>query len=281
MERIRFTKMHGIGNDFIILDYAEYEKTKLPPDKLALELCNRNFSIGADGLIIVKNDSKVADTSWIFYNSDGTLAEMCGNGIRCFARYVYDKKIVDKEEFTVETKAGVKTVKIVSESEVRVNMGMPIISPKDIPFNNITNDYIYDTIDGKSFDIYAVSMGNPHCVVFVKDNSKELAKKYGPIIEKDPLFPNKTNVEFAEIKARNEVILNVWERGCGITLACGTGSCATVVAGIIKGYLDNNVKVKLPGGELLIEWEGNINNISQNVYMTGKAEYSFVGEKSF
>ena len=278
MERIKFVKMNGLGNDFVILDYDEYEKTKLNPSDLALKLCNRNFSIGADGLIIVNKETKNADISWIFYNSDGSKAEMCGNGMRCFARYVYDKGIIDKKEFSVETDAGIKIPKIVSKNEVRVNMGMPEISPNKIPFDNDTYKKVYHTDDGKEFEINAVSMGNPHCIIFVKDSSKEFALKYGPIIEKDKLFPKKTNVEFVEIMSRNEVILNVWERGCGITLACGTGACATTVAGILNGYLDNDVKIHLPGGELKIEWAGNSNDIKQNVFMTGRADYSFEGE---
>ena len=278
MERIKFVKMNGLGNDFVILDYDEYEKTKLNPSDLALKLCNRNFSIGADGLIIVDKETKNADISWIFYNSDGSKAEMCGNGMRCFARYVYDKGIIDKKEFSVETDAGIKIPKIVSKNEVRVNMGMPEISPNKIPFDNDTYKKVYHTDDGKEFEINAVSMGNPHCIIFVKDSSKEFALKYGPIIEKDKLFPKKTNVEFVEIMSRNEVILNVWERGCGITLACGTGACATTVAGILKGFLDNEVKIHLHGGELKIEWAGNSNDTKQNVFMTGRADYSFEGE---
>ncbi len=278
MEKIKFTKMNGLGNDFVILDYEEYEKTGMAPDALALKLCNRSFGIGADGLIIVNRETKDANISWIFYNSDGSVAEMCGNGIRCFARYVYDKKIIDKKEFTVETKAGIKVVKLVSDDEIQVNMGMPILDPSKIPFNNGTNNYTYHTDDGKAFDMYAVSMGNPHCIIFVKEDSKYLALKYGPIMEKDKLFPKKTNVEFVEILSRNEVVLNVWERGCGITLACGTGSCATVVAGILNGHLDNSVKVKLPGGELKIEWEGSNDDLNKNVFMTGRVDYSFTGE---
>lgn len=276
--KIKFTKMNGLGNDFIILDYEEYEKTKMKPNELALKLCDRKFSIGADGLIIVNKKTDNADISWIFYNSDGSVAEMCGNGMRCFARYVYDKKIIDKKEFKVETKAGIKIPKIVSENEVRVNMGMPIIEPKEIPVSSKTNINVYHTDDGKEFNMYSVSMGNPHCIIFVKENSKELALKYGPLIEVDKLFSAKTNVEFVEIISRKEVIVNVWERGCGITLACGTGACATVVAGILNGYLDNEVKVNLPGGALKIEWSGTKDNICENVFMTGTADYSFVGE---
>ncbi len=278
MNKIHFTKMNGLGNDFVILDYAEYEKTKMSPDKLAVKLCDRNFGIGADGLIIVSSKTANADISWIFYNSDGSVAEMCGNGMRCFARYVYDKKIIDKKEFTVETKAGIKIPKIVSENEVRVNMGMPILDPKKIPIDSTINANVYKTSDGKEFNLYAVSMGNPHCIIFVKDNSKELALKYGQLIEVDKLFPAKTNVEFVEILSRNEVIVNVWERGCGITLACGTGACATTVAGVLNGYLDNEVKVNLPGGQLKIEWGGSKDKLDENVFMTGRADYSFEGE---
>lgn len=270
--------MNGLGNDFVILDYAEYEKTKMSPDKLAVKLCDRNFGIGADGLIIVSSKTANADISWIFYNSDGSVAEMCGNGMRCFARYVYDKKNIDKKEFTVETKAGIKIPKIVSENEVRVNMGMPILEPKKIPIDSTVNANVYKTSDGKEFNLYAVSMGNPHCIIFVKENSKELALKYGPFIEVDRLFPAKTNVEFVEILSRNEVIVNVWERGCGITLACGTGACATTVAGVLNGYLDNEVKVNLPGGQLKIEWGGSKDKLDENVFMTGRADYSFIGE---
>lgn len=278
MKKIKFVKMNGLGNDFIIIDYEDFEKTKMTSSELALKLCNRNFSIGADGLIIVNSETKNADISWIFYNSDGSVAEMCGNGMRCFARYVHDKGIITKDEFSVETLSGIKIPKIISENEVRVNMGIPILETNKIPFDNATNDYKYVTRDGKEFDIYAVSMGNPHTIIFVDGNSKEYALKYGSEIENDKLFKEKTNVEFVEVLSRKEVVLNVWERGCGITLACGTGACATVVAGVLKGILDNDVIVHLPGGDLNITWSGSLDNTKQNVFMTGKADYSFYGE---
>ena len=278
MERIKFVKMNGLGNDFVVLDYNEYEKTKMNPSELALKLCNRNFSIGADGLIIINSETKNADVSWIFYNSDGSVAEMCGNGMRCFARYVHDKGIITKEEFSVETISGIKIPKIISKNQVRVNMGMPILEINKIPFENDTNDYKYVTRDGKEFDLYAVSMGNPHTIIFVEEKSKEYALKYGSEIENDKLFKEKTNVEFVEVLSKKEVILNVWERGCGITFACGTGACATVVAGVLKGILDNDVIVHLPGGDLNITWNGSLENTKQNVFMTGKADYSFYGE---
>ena len=278
MPNIKFTKMNGLGNDFVILDYSEFQKTKLSPDKLAQKLCNRNFSIGADGLIIVNPDTNKADISWIFYNSDGSVAQMCGNGMRCFSRYVYDKKIIDKKEFSVETKAGIIVPKIISENEVCVNMGIPILEPNKIPCKTKANLNIPYTLNNKDFLLNTVSMGNPHCVIFVEKDSKELAYKYGSIIENDKLFPEKTNVEFVEILSKDEVIIHVWERGCGITSACGTGACATVVAGILNGYLNNSIKVNLPGGTLKIEWNGNSTDIKHSVFMTGRADYSFFGE---
>ena len=278
MPKIKFTKMNGLGNDFVILDYDEYKKANIPADKLALKLCNRNFSIGADGLIIVNPNTDKADISWIFYNSDGSIAQMCGNGMRCFSRYVYDKKIINKKEFSVETKAGIIVPKIISENEVCVNMGIPILEPNKIPCKTKTNLNIPYTLNNKDFLLNTVSMGNPHCVIFVEKDSKELAYKYGSIIENDKLFPEKTNVEFVEILSKDEVIINVWERGCGITSACGTGACATVVAGILNGYLNNSIKVNLPGGELKIEWKGSSDDIKHSVFMTGRADYSFFGE---
>ena len=278
MTKIKFTKMNGLGNDFVILDYEEYQKTNLPPDKLAEKLCNRNFCIGADGLIIVNPNSDIADISWIFYNSDGSLAQMCGNGMRCFSRYIYDNKIIDKKEFSVETKAGIIKPEIISDNEVRVNMGSPVLEPKKIPVKSEFNLNIPYKADDNNFMINTVSMGNPHCIIFVEKESKKLALELGAKIETDPIFPEKTNVEFAEILSRNEVIINVWERGCGITSACGTGACATTVAGILNGYLDNTVKANLPGGTLKIEWQGSPADTKHNVFMTGRADYSFIGE---
>ncbi len=278
MAIIKFTKMNGLGNDFIILDQEEYQKTKIPPDKLALKLCSRNFSIGADGLIIVDSGTDKADISWIFYNSDGSPAQMCGNGMRCFARYIFDKKIITKKEFSVETKAGIIVPKIISDVEVCVNMGTPVLSPQNIPCMAERNLNIPYSIEDKQFLLNAISMGNPHCIIFVEKDSKEFALKYGSKIENDSMFPEKTNVEFVEIISKDEVIINVWERGCGTTLACGTGACATTVAGILIGYLNNSVKANLPGGALKIEWQGSSTDTQHAVYMTGRADYSFAGE---
>ncbi len=189
MQNIKFTKMNGLGNDFVILDYEEYQKTNFSADELAIKLCNRNFGIGADGLIVVNPNTDKTDISWIFYNSDGSVAQMCGNGMRCFARYIYDNKIVNKKEFSVETKAGIIIPQIISDNEVRVNMGKPILEPDKIPCKTETNLNIPYKIDNNNFLLNTVSMGNPHCIIFVEKNSKELALKYGSKIENDSLFP--------------------------------------------------------------------------------------------
>ena len=275
--KIKFTKMQGLGNDFVVLDYDEYKKTDKTPEELSLKLCDRKFSIGADGLIIVNPKVEDTDIGWIFYNSDGTPAQMCGNGMRCFAKYVTDRGFINKKSFSVKTLAGVICPELLENGEIKVNMNNPVLTPSKIPFANENNlDFNLKSAD-KVFNLNAVSMGNPHCIIFTDEDTMKLAKTYGPEIEVNPLFPQKTNVEFVNINSRNEVTLSVWERGCGITLACGTGACATTVAGILRGYLDNKVKVNLPGGSLNIEWTGNDENPNKPVYMTGRADYSFEG----
>lgn len=277
MEKIFFTKMQGLGNDFVILDWEEFQEINEPIDKLAVKMCDRNFGVGADGLIVVVPDSQKADLSWIFYNSDGTPAQMCGNGMRCFAKYVLNKGYIDKHEFSVDTKAGIISPKINEDGTVTVNMGKPILEPAKIPFKGEYNLNYEIELWAKKFKLNCVSMGNPHCVIFTDENIKTMALDYGPDIEKHELFPEKTNVEFINIKSANEIDLAVWERGCGITLACGTGACASVVAGILNGYLENKVKVNLPGGSLNIEWHGSKNDPSMDVFMTGEASFSFEG----
>ena len=275
--KINFTKMQGLGNDFVILDYDEFLKIGKTPSDLALKLCDRKFSIGADGLIIVNPNAKDTDIEWIFYNSDGTMAQMCGNGMRCFAKYVTDKNIINKKQFSVKTEAGIICPEILDNGEIKVNMNLPVLEPSKIPFcEEKTLDYKLNIKD-KVFSINTVSMGNPHCIIFTDEDTMTLAKNYGAYIETHELFPEKTNVEFVNIKSKHEVTLSVWERGCGITLACGTGACATTVAGVLRGFLDNNVKVNLPGGSLNIEWAGSLSNTNYPVFMTGKAEYSFTG----
>lgn len=279
---IKLTKMQGLGNDFVVLDYDEYEKTGLTMPELAKKLCDRNLGVGADGMIIpnLSPQDKSADIGWYFYNSDGTTAQMCGNGIRCFAKYVKDKKLVDSNKFSVETLAGIIIPEILDDGNVKVNMSKPILAPAKIPFrgeNNLNHEL---KTSEKTFKINAVSMGNPHCVIFTdgSEDLLEMAKTYGPEIEKNPLFPEKTNVEFVKIISKNEIDMRVWERGCGITLACGTGACACVVAGILNNLTENKVEVNLLGGALTIEWHGSKDNLEQDVFMSGPAEYTFFAE---
>ncbi len=278
MSTVNFTKMQGLGNDFVILDFEDYQKTGLTPSELAVKLCNRHFGIGADGLIIVNPNTENTDIGWIFYNSDGSIAQMCGNGIRCFAKYVYDKGLVNKKEFSVDTKAGVIVPKILEDGRVRVNMSKPILEPEEIPAIVNQNLNFELKVSDRTFKANAVSMGNPHCIIITDEDTKVLALKYGSEIEHHELFPEKTNVEFIKILSRDEINLDVWERGCAITLACGTGACASTVAAILNGLCDSKVKVNLPGGQLLIEWDGNKNNTDRDIFMSGRADYSFTGQ---
>lgn len=279
---IKITKMQGCGNDFVLLDYEEYykgieEKRWKDMSAAAKILCDRNFGIGADGLIIPNTNAQNADIGWFFYNSDGTTAQMCGNGIRCFAKYVFDKGLVDKKEFGVNTLAGIIRPKLLDDGQVRVNMSKPILESEKIPFVPADNLNYKMSVKNMIFEGNAVSMGNPHFIIFVssEDDTLELAKEYGPIIETSFEFPEKTNVEFAKLKSHRKVELRVWERGCGITLACGTGASATVVAGILNGILENSVEVQLLGGNVQIEWAGGVNDTNHDVFMTGPAEYVF------
>ena len=277
---IKITKMQGCGNDFVILDYSEFKKTNMDMSELAKKLCDRNFGVGADGLIIPNTNCEDADIGWFFYNSDGTTAQMCGNGMRCFAKYVYEKGLVDKKEFTVKTLAGIITPKILDNDQVRVNMSKPILDSEKIPF--ITNNNLNYKISVKNriFEGNAVSMGNPHFVIFIKDDEDllKLAKEYGPEIETSAEFPEKTNVEFIKIKSPRKIELCVWERGCGITLACGTGACASTVAGILNNYLESNVEIKLLGGIVNVEWQGSTENSDIDVFLSGPAEFVFEAE---
>ncbi len=277
---IQFTKMQGLGNDFILVEYSEIKKHNLNYSELAVKICDRNFGIGGDGLIIVNPDDMKsnADTCWRIINSDGSEPEMCGNGIRCFAKYVYDKGIVNNKKFTINTLAGIITPEILNNGEVKVDMGAPVLLAKDIPTSVNSNEILLNQellINEKSFKVNAVSMGNPHCIIFADEDTKNLALKYGPEIEKSSLFPEKTNVEFVKVLSKDHIKVDVWERGCGITLACGTGACACVVASILNKLTDNIVKVELPGGRLAIEWQGNKDAA---VFMTGGAEFVFYGD---
>lgn len=277
---IKITKMQGCGNDFVILDYEEFLKMACEMPDAARKLCNRNFGIGADGLIIPNLKTEDTDIGWFFYNSDGSTAQMCGNGMRCFAKYVYDKKLIDKKEFTVTTLAGVIKPQILENGEIRVNMSRPVLDTEKIPFLPNHNLNYKISVKNRIFEGNAVSMGNPHFVIFIKDdeNLLDLAKTYGPEIETAVEFPEKTNVEFIKIKSTKKIELCVWERGCGITLACGTGACASVVAGILNGCLANSVDVELLGGKVNVTWNGSPNKPNGDVFLSGPAEYVFEAE---
>jgi diaminopimelate epimerase len=275
MKTIKITKMQGCGNDFAIIDYSEFEKTGMEMSELAKKVCDRNFGVGADGMIIPNlTPSDETDIAWYFYNSDGSTAQMCGNGMRCFAKYVYDKKLVNKKSFSVKTLAGVIKPELLDDGLVKVNMGTPILEDAKIPF---CGERKLTALD-KDFKITPVSMGNPHCVIITDEDPMELAQTYGPLIEKHKFFPEKTNTEFVKVKSKTEIDMRVYERGCGITLACGTGACASVVACVLNNLTEHKVKVNLLGGAVFVEWQGSKDNTLQNIYLIGPANYSFFAD---
>lgn len=271
---IKLTKMQGCGNDFVIIDYEEYKKTGMKMDELAKKVCDRNFGVGADGMIIPDTTVKDTDIGWYFYNSDGSTAQMCGNGMRCFAKYVYDKGLVKKKSFSVQTLAGIIKPELLDNGLIRVDMGKPILEDKKIPFFGERKLTALD----KEFEITPVSMGNPHCVIITEDEPLKLAKTYGPIIEKHEYFPEKTNTEFVKVKSKIEIDMCVFERGCGITLACGTGACASVVACVLNNLTEQKVKVNLLGGPVFVEWQGSADDTEKNIFLIGSANYSFFAD---
>jgi len=277
--QIDFVKMHGLGNDFILIDCleAEYDIEELVV--LAKDLCDRRFGIGGDGLILAL-PSKECDFKMRIINSDGSEPEMCGNGIRCFAKFLYTIGSTDKEKFTVETLAGVIVPELIVEdgqvSSIKVDMGEPELNAKKVPMAADVEqsiNYPVQLNDTLKLNITAVSMGNPHAVIFVDDVLEYPVEEIGGIVEINKAFPKKTNVEFAQIISEDYIIMRVWERGAGITLACGTGACATLVAAALNGLIGRAATVELPGGPLMIEWDEENNH----VYMTGPAEMVFVG----
>lgn len=274
---MKFTKMHGCGNDYVYVNLFEEQIEN--PAKVSIAVSDRHFGIGSDGLITI-GASEIADFRMRIYNADGSEAEMCGNGIRCVAKYVYDHKLTDKTEITVETGAGVKTLQLTVEDDkvtlVRVDMGEPILTPDEIPVV-ADGDRVVDepiVVDDKEWRMTCVSMGNPHAVVFVDDVAHFELEKYGPLFENHVRFPKRTNTEFVQIISRNEAIMRVWERGSAETWACGTGTCATVMACILNGLTDNEVLVHLRGGDLRIAYDAKSNHI----FMTGPATEVFEGE---
>ncbi len=274
---IKFTKMHGLGNDYVYIDAIHQDINE--PSSLARFVSNRNFGIGSDGLILICK-SDIADFKMKMFNSDGSEAEMCGNGIRCVGKFVYDKGLTNKTEVAIETLAGIKYLKLsVKDGKVdtaRVDMGEPIFEPQKIPVNTLENPVknLKVMAQGKDFNMTCVSMGNPHAIAIVEDVKKFDVEKYGKVLEVDKLFPKRINVEFAEIVDKNNIKMRVWERGAGETLACGTGACATLVACNINGYTDRKATIELLGGNLYIEW----NKEDNHVYMTGPATTVFEGE---
>ena len=273
---MEFTKMEGCGNDYVYVNGFTNEIKN--PNKLSEFVSNRNFGIGSDGLIVI-NPSDKADFRMNMYNADGSEGKMCGNGIRCVAKYVYDNKMTDKTTITVETLSGVKTLVLNVEDDkvktVCVNMGSPVIEAKEVPVLSDMEQVIDEpvTVDGMEYKITCVSMGNPHAVTFIDDTDSLDIEHIGPKFENHPIFPDRINTEFIQIIDRNTIKMRVWERGSGETLACGTGACASVVASVLNGLTENKVRVKLLGGDLFIEY----NEEENTVYMTGPAKVSFTG----
>lgn len=274
---MKFMKMHGSGNDFVFLDHF-HGAAEVDYPKLAKKLCHRQFGIGGDGLIVIL-PSNIADARMRIWNSDGSEPEMCGNGIRCFARYIYDQGIVTKNSMQVETLAGILTLNLDIQNGqvqgVRVDMGEPILRAELIPVLAQGLPVMGQSLEvcGETFQYTAVSMGNPHCVIFVENFATLDFERVGPAIEQHSLFPRKTNVEFIEVNSPKEITMKVWERGVGPTLSCGTGACASAVAAVLNQKTDRAVTVHLSGGDLLVEW-----GLDNHVYMTGSATYVFQGE---
>ena len=274
---MKFTKMHGIGNDYVYINC--FEETVNDPNKLAIEMSNRHFGIGSDGLILIKPGEK-APFRMDMFNADGSWSEMCGNGLRCVAKYVYDKRMINNEVFDIETGAGVLKVTIFPNNNmaelIEINMGKPILEPHNIPIKEYSNKVINETITilDRKFRFTAVSMGNPHCIIFLDEDIMDFqVHKYGPIIENHPLFPKRVNVEFVNVISPKEVIQRTWERGSGETLACGTGASAVQVAGVLNNITDKQILIHLKGGDLHLRWDKD-----DNIYLKGPAEFVFEGE---
>ena len=274
---MKFTKMQGLGNDYV---YVNCFVEKIDnPSEVAIKVSNRNFGVGSDGLIMI-NPSKVADFEMEMYNADGSRGEMCGNGIRCVGKYVYDYGLTDKTSITVETLGGIKHLDLTVENGkvvlVKVDMGNPELVPANIPIV-AEGDTVIDEpieVDGEIYHMTGVSMGNPHTVIYVDDVKGMELEKIGPKFEFHSRFPKRINTEFAKVIDRHTVEMRVWERGSGETMACGTGACASTVAAILCGHTDDEITLHLPGGDLLVRW----NRENNRVYMTGPAAVAFDGE---
>ena len=275
---MKFTKWQGCGNDFLLIDCRENELADY--GAFAKKSCDRHFGVGGDGVLVIL-DSDKADFRMRIFNADSSEAEMCGNGIRCFARYLYDNHITDKKKFTVETGAGILVPEIVEKdgvvTGVRVDMGEPVLEADKIPMAGYGNRRVVNEpveVAGRKWNITGVSMGNPHCVVFVDDIKTTPIEEVGPIFEVQERYPKKTNTEFVQVLDRQHMRMRVWERGAAITLACGTGACATLTAAVLNGKTDRRAEITLDGDKLDIEWSEKDNHI----YMTGPAVQVFAGE---
>lgn len=277
----RFTKMHGLGNDYIFINCVRQNCEALMDDlpEMARFMSDRHFGVGADGLVIIL-PSEVADFRMRMFNPDGSEAEMCGNAIRCVGKYVYDAGLTKRTAVSIETLAGIKLLDMSVEEgtveQVKVDMGLPILEPERIPVKSEQTSFISQPVevDGQIFEVTCVSMGNPHAVIYAADLEGLQLEKIGPKIESHPLFPRRINVEFVRVIDSQTLKVRVWERGTGETMACGTGACAVLVASVLNGLSLRKATVKLPGGDLTVEW----NEADGHVYMTGPAVKVFDGE---
>ena len=276
---MKFTKMHGCGNDYVYIDCTENSIEN--EEQAAIKLSDRHFGIGGDGMILIKK-SDIADFEMVMYNADGSRGAMCGNGIRCVAKFVFDHKLTDKTNIAIASMGAIKYIDLKVENGVavgaRVDMGKPNLKAAEIPVITDNEKAINEpiTVDGSEYKMTCVSMGNPHAVIFIDKSPREIElEKIGPKFENNPVFPDRTNTEFIKVIDRKNLEMRVWERGSGETLACGTGACASAVAAIINGYCDNDVTVHLIGGDLQISWSGNEN---ESVFMVGPATTVFEGE---
>lgn len=289
---MKFTKMQGCGNDYVYVNGFTEKLSPQEKPEIVRKLSDRHFGIGGDGVIFI-NPAEEADFEMEMYNADGSRSEMCGNGIRCVAKYVYDKGLTDREDITIVSAGKIKYLKLTVEGRtatdrgcvtlVQVNMGQPVLAPLEVPViaeatqQTSVGPAVVDapiTVDGEEYRMTCVSMGNPHAIVFMNGVKDLDIEKIGPKFEHHSCFPNRTNTEFVEILDRKNVFMRVWERGTGETLACGTGCCATAVACVLNGLTDDEITVKLLGGELHIRWDRKANL----VYMTGPAKIVFEGE---
>lgn len=274
---MRFTKMHGLGNDYIYINC--FDNVVSAPERLALVMCRPHFGAGADGIILIE-PSAGADFGMRIFNPDGSEAEMCGNGVRCVGKYVFERGLTDKKNFTVQTKGGLVQIWLTVEdgvvTRVRADMGTPELSPRLIPVDLPGEMVLHHRLQimGQPFFITCVNMGNPHAVTFVRDTESIDIATIGPMIEHHPIFPRRTNVEFVHVIGRNILQTRIWERGVGETLACGSGACAALVAAVLSGHADRSVQMKLLGGNILIEWNAEDNH----VYQSGPAAFVYDGE---